>query len=284
MTHRAYALLAIATLLVVGGCDIFDDDDDGDTTISRVSYAGRSTGAVEGAVVITVGEHDSGSSALVAASGVLMPDGDDPIDTGGAYDPPSRMVSVDGGGYSLNGRLARGLISGGYTGPAGDGDFTATLDNSLAPFRRVLGSWDTSSTETLTCMDQPFENSETGQLRVRLVERQDQSQLMRLTRDTWDGQACDLDDRLFGSWSGNVYTETESDTVQFGDCTAEMEPTLRAEFSDGSFFATRTGTATIAGACEIGGTPIPAGTICEYGQTLTGTRCTDCWPAACEPS
>ena len=147
MTNRATALLTIATLLVAGGCGVFDDDDDGQTTISRVTYVGRTAGAVEGAIVITVDEHDSGATSPVGASGVLMPDGEDPIDVAGGYDRSTRMVMVAGGAYSFDGFLARGFIDGTYTGPTGDGDFNATVDGSFAPFPLVLGSWNSTSTE-----------------------------------------------------------------------------------------------------------------------------------------
>jgi hypothetical protein len=119
----------------------------GNTDFDGVLAAGAESGTVSltvATVVASVAHPDlvvtpavtldvmAPAAATVTVSGTLKIKGHASINLTGTFNVDSKALSVSGGGYSFTGSVASGRLSGTYTGPGGDGVFTAFPGGSTA--------------------------------------------------------------------------------------------------------------------------------------------------------
>jgi len=138
---RTTALLLSAILIpLTVGCDSADDDTD--LPAGAATYAGTLAGAqTSGALQVTVeGAEASGSFTVVegAARSAMPP-------LAGTYNAGTGALHLEGGGYTFDGTISNGVLSGTWTGPDGtSGSFSAYLGGEGEEVAVYCGTYEES--------------------------------------------------------------------------------------------------------------------------------------------
>lgn len=144
MTKRlGFVCAGLVAALLMAGCGDDDDDTGGDggggnakqftgvltgateTGILNLTFA-TGTGSTSSPVTATVSQQTQ--AAIIQVSGTIKFGSAAPITLSGTYDDVTFAFMVSGGGYTLMGNFANGVLTnltGSYTGPNGGGSFTA---------------------------------------------------------------------------------------------------------------------------------------------------------------
>ncbi len=99
------------------------------------------SGALVGFAPVSVPRSPTIIAAVVSASGTLKLAGGSTISLSGTYDTGSGALSVSGGGYTLTGTYANGVLSGTFTGPHGSGGFSTQTSSSTNTATTYCGTW-----------------------------------------------------------------------------------------------------------------------------------------------
>ena len=140
---RTGALFLLALLLpLTVGCDSTDETNDPPPAATG-TYVGTLAGAQTSGALQVVIDGTSASGTFVAGGGATrssMP----PLS--GSYDPDTGAIHLEGGGYTFDGIIADGVLSGTWTGPDGtSGSFSALLGGEDTIVDVYCGIYDTAN-------------------------------------------------------------------------------------------------------------------------------------------
>jgi hypothetical protein len=201
----------------------------------------------------------------------------------GTFDPdapsgPTLVVSGPGG-PEFEGDGAPTFFTGALTVP-GIGrvpDLFGPGAQEDAPLIHLLGTWEHSSLISADCGSSGrFSFECTGSTRIWKAGRSIKMDFYESCED--EPFQCELNGPALhtGTWDGLSYADTVSYSRVIEGCSVTLEGTLTAEVDSQNFSTTTTGTATF-----VASTCLPAGTQCELEQTLSATRCVNCWEESC---
>lgn len=142
---RTGALLLLAVLVpLTVGCDSSDiDPPAGDTG----TYVGTLAGAqTSGALRVSL-DGTEASGSFTVAGGTARSAGRSAMPAlTGTYDPDTGALHLEGGGYTFNGTISNGVLSGTWTGPDGtSGSFSAFLGGDGTVVDVYCGVYDTAN-------------------------------------------------------------------------------------------------------------------------------------------
>jgi hypothetical protein len=136
------SLLLLALLLPLAtGCD---SNDDSNPPAGTGTYVGTLAGAqTSGALTVTLdGTDASGSVTLIGGAARSASASMPPLS--GSYNAGTGALHLEGGGYTFDGTIADGVLSGTWTGPGGtSGSFSAFLGGEGTVVDVYCGTFDT---------------------------------------------------------------------------------------------------------------------------------------------
>lgn len=148
-----------------------------------------------------------------------------------------------------------------------------------APLIHLLGTWEHNTNIALDCGTiGQFEFTCEGFIHMRKIG-------LNLRMDIYESCAdevfeCKLSGPALtdGAWSGLNYAEATSYTRTINNCRGDADGDLRVYVDSQSLDSNTTAEMTFTSSSS---TCPPPNTVCAIQETMTATRCVDCWPAEC---
>jgi hypothetical protein len=294
-------LLAGFSLMTTGCSD--DDDDDaccagggtdagglGGQTYTVPTFVGQTGSQL---VLVTRG---GGTSAAASTSGVLGTNlAAGPVDGVLVFDNGLRSILT--GNYDPEVTGGSNLTAGNSEGVSYEGNATATeffgtlkveaIDTipglfgnggqEDAPLIHLLGLWEQNTQLVANCGSLgQFTLGCTGVTRIRKLGLSLRMDLYETCEDA--APECTLTGPQLndGTWSGLNYSDSVDVTRNLSGCSIEITGDMGLSVDAQTLSSSTTGTVRFTNSnC------LPANTECPLEQTMTGTRCIDCWPADC---
>ena len=137
---RALLLLAVLAPFALG-CDSADETPNPPPGATG-TYVGTLVGAqTSGTLRVSLDGTDATGSFFLVGGGRARPA---QSDLTGTYDPGTGALHLEGGGYTFNGTISNGVLSGTWTGPDGtSGSFSALLGGEGTVVDVYCGTFDT---------------------------------------------------------------------------------------------------------------------------------------------
>jgi hypothetical protein len=216
----------------------------------------------------------------------------------GAYDPnvvaeegedlPPNLTVGSAGGVSFEGIATSSDFFGILTVEDVDtfNDLSGFGEQEDAPLIHLLGLWTHETDITVTCETLGvFELQCEGFTRVRQVGRHQRV-------DTYEACGTQPSECLLasgpsltdGTWRGLEYSESTAYSRSYENCPVDIAGDLSILVTSRELSSRTSGTITFVGSGSAGAECPPLNTECLIEQSMSATRCVDCWPASCDDS
>lgn len=148
---KVLSVVSVVGLLTLVGCGGGSDGDNGSNDgVSTFETVIAGPGSESGKLSVTIDARvasakllatDSEGSGPVTATGTLTLVGGSTVSLAGTFDPPTGSLTLSGGGYTFDGVVSAGELSGTYTAPAGGSGSFAGADSSDNAVNAYVGTY-----------------------------------------------------------------------------------------------------------------------------------------------